>query len=140
MVKRSEIWPVLALVALALVILIPTFLIALRLPQLPRFRQAPIPWDIELFYVIKMLISTANTLLLISLAVIYIDIYRRTGSEFTVGLIIFSLVLLFYSLTENPFFHQLFGFRAFGLGPFAMLPDVFTFVALVILLYLTVRY
>jgi HJR/Mrr/RecB family endonuclease len=140
MTRRSEAWPVLALTVLALVILIPTFLIAVRLPQRPRFRDITVPWDIELFYVVKMLLSTANLLLLICLAIIYVDIYRRTGSEFTVGLIIFAIVLLFYALTENPLFHQLFGFRAIGLGPFAMLPDAFTFVALVVLLYLTVKY
>jgi hypothetical protein len=33
-----------------------------------------------------------------------------------------------------------FGFRAFGLGPFAMLPDLFTFGALVVLLYLSIKY
>jgi hypothetical protein len=33
-----------------------------------------------------------------------------------------------------------FGFRAFGLGPFAMLPDLFTCIALAILLYFTVQY
>jgi hypothetical protein len=33
-----------------------------------------------------------------------------------------------------------FGFRLFGLGPFAMLPDLFTFAALAVLLYLSVKY
>jgi hypothetical protein len=34
----------------------------------------------------------------------------------------------------------IFGFRPFGLGPFAFLPDLFTFGSLVILLYLSIRY
>jgi hypothetical protein len=71
---------------------------------------------------------------------IYIAIYRKTKSEFTVGLIIFSMILLLYTLTSNPMMHWIFGFRAFGLGPFAMLPDLFTCVALAVLLYLTVKY
>jgi hypothetical protein len=33
-----------------------------------------------------------------------------------------------------------FGFRPFGLGPFAMLPDIFTCIALSVLLYLTIKY
>jgi hypothetical protein len=33
-----------------------------------------------------------------------------------------------------------FGFRPFGLGPFAMLPDLFTLGALAVLLYLSVKY
>jgi hypothetical protein len=53
---------------------------------------------------------------------------------------VFSLVLLLYALSSNPLLQWVFGFRAFGLGPFAMLPDLFTFVALAVLLYLTFRY
>lgn len=67
-------------------------------------------------------------------------IHRKTQSEFTIGLIIFSMVLLLYALASNPLLHRAFGFRAFGLGPFAMLPDLFTCVALSVLLYLTVKY
>lgn len=96
--------------------------------------------DIELYYTIKTVISSINTTLLIFLLITYIDIYRKTQSEFTIGLIIFSMVLLLYALTTNPFVQWMFGFRAFGLGPFAMLPDVFTFTALAVLLYLTLRY
>jgi len=33
-----------------------------------------------------------------------------------------------------------FGFRPFGLGPFALLPDLFTFGALAVLLYLSIKY
>jgi hypothetical protein len=33
-----------------------------------------------------------------------------------------------------------FGFGLFGLGPFALLPDLFEFVALSVLLYLSVKY
>jgi hypothetical protein len=70
----------------------------------------------------------------------YVSIYRKTRSEFTIGLIIFSMVLLLNALTSNPLVIWAFGFRPFGLGPFAMLPDLFTFVALAVLLYLTTKY
>jgi hypothetical protein len=60
-------------------------------------------------------------------------------SEFTIGLILFSLILLFYAISSNPIMQSLFGFRAFGLGPFAMIPDLFTSIALTILLYLTMK-
>ena len=96
--------------------------------------------DIELFYTIKTVISSINATLLIFLLVTYVDIYRKTQSEFTIGLIIFSMVLLLYALTTNPLLQWLFGFRAAGLGPFAMLPDIFTFTALAVLLYLTIKY
>lgn len=96
--------------------------------------------DIELYYAIKTVISTINATLLIFLLITYIGIYRKTQSEFTIGLIIFSMVLLLYALASNPLVHWAFGFRAFGLGPFAMLPDLFTCAALAVLLYLTVKY
>jgi len=95
--------------------------------------------DIELFYTIKSIISTVNVSLTLILLFIYVDIYRRTKSQFTIGLIIFSLILLFYTISSNPFIQMLFRFRAFGLGPFAMLPDIFAFAALLVLLYLSLK-
>ena len=99
----------------------------------------PHPADIELFYTAKTVVSSVNAALLVSLIITYIDIYRQTRSEFTIGLMIFALVLLLYALSSNPLVHWIFGFRAFGLGPFAMLPDLFTLAALVTLLYLTLK-
>lgn len=95
--------------------------------------------DIELFYRVKTILSTINATLLIFLLANYLDMYRKIQSEFTVGLILFSLILLFYALSSNPLLQSLFGFHAFGLGPFAMLPDLFTSLALVVLLYLTMK-
>jgi hypothetical protein len=107
----------------------------------PGVSRFPIfPGDIEPFYIIGTVISTINVTLLIILLIMYVQIYRKTRSEFTIGLIIFSAVLLLYALASSPIVRSIFGFRAVGLGPFAMLPDLFTCVALVILLYLTVKY
>ena len=88
---------------------------------------------------IRLFSKTASTLL-IFLLITYIDIYRRTRSNFTIGLIIFSIVFLLNALTANPIFIWVFGFRAFGLGIFALLPDLFEFVALTVLLYLSIKY
>jgi hypothetical protein len=96
-------------------------------------------WDIEVFYKIKTILSSINATLLVLLLATYIDMYRKIPSEFTFGLIVFSLTLLFYALSSNPLLQWLFGYRAFGLGPFAMLPDMFTTLALVVLLYLTMK-
>jgi hypothetical protein len=107
----------------------------------PGVSRFPIfPGDIEAFYVAGTVISTINVTLLIVLLIMYVQIYERTHSEFTVGLIIFSAVLLLYALSSDPIVRWVFGFRAVGLGPFAMLPDLFTCIALVTLLYLTVKY
>ena len=106
-----------------------------RLPALEDIRG-----DFEFFYIAQTVLSTVNVTLLIFLLTTYIDIYRKTRSQFTMGLIIFSLVFLLKALTANPLFMWVFGFRAFGLGPFALLPDLFEFIALTVLLYLSVKY
>jgi hypothetical protein len=112
-------------------------------PQFP-WRQWPhpeyIPGDIEFFYIAKTVVSTINLTLLIFLLLTYIDMYRKTRSEFTIGLMIFSMIFLLNAFTSNPLVMWAFGFRAFGLGPFALLPDLFEFVALTVLLYLSVKY
>jgi len=96
--------------------------------------------DLELFYIIKTVVSSVNVTLLVFLLATYIGIYRKTQSEFTVGLMLFSMVLLLYALASNPIVQVAFGYRAFGLGPFAMLPDLFSLAALTVLLYLTIKY
>lgn len=95
--------------------------------------------DIEFFYTVKTVLSTINATLLVFLLVTYVDIYKNLKSEFTVGLIIFSMILLLYALVSNPLMQSIFGFRGIGLGPFAMLPDLFTCLALAVLLYLTLK-
>ena len=100
----------------------------------------PIPGDSEFFYVANTIISTINIALLVILAIIYVDIYIKTRSQFTIGLIIFALVFLVQNVTSSPFIAAPFGFRAYGLGPFAFLPGLFEFFALTILLYLSVKY
>ncbi|MDD4898553.1 MAG: hypothetical protein PHY70_04120 [Methanocellales archaeon] len=111
-------------------------------PLLETRRGPPPPpiKDIELYYTLNTVISSINVTILVILLITYIGIYRKIKSEFTIGLMIFSMVLLFYALTSNPLVHRIFGFRAFGLGPFVMLPNLFTCVALVILLYLSAKY
>lgn len=99
----------------------------------------PPPWR-ELFLhllLAKTILSSLNSILLTILLVTYIGIYRKTRSEFSIGLIVFSTALLLYSLTSNPLIHGLAGFRVSGLGPFTMLPDLFTCIASAILLYLS---
>jgi len=109
-------------------------------PFTPRPTYPPLRGDIELYYTVKVILTTVNAALLIFLLAAYLDVYRKLRSHFTIGLIVFSIVLLLYALSSNPLLHGLFGFRAFGLGPFAMLPDLFTCAALAVLVYLTFRY
>ena len=110
------------------------------------FPRRPLPTtddlqgDLEWFYIAQTVVSTVNVSLLIFLLTTYIDIYRKTRSQFTLGLLIFALVFFLKAITGNPLFMRAFGFAAFGLGPFALLPEVFELVALSILLYLSAKY
>jgi hypothetical protein len=119
------------------------------LPPSPwRHREPPpylpppyeIPEDIEFFYTAQTVVSTVNVTLSVFLLLIYVSIYRKTRSEFTIGLIIFSVVFILIALASNPLVIRAFGFWPRGLGPFAMLPDLFTCAALVVLLYLSAKY
>lgn len=112
----------------------------LRFPWVPRERPPYLPGDIEFFYIAKTVVSTINISVLIFLVLIYADIYRKTRSEFTIGLIIFATTLLLYALVSNPIVIRAFGFSLYGLGPFALLPDLFTLAALAVLLYLSIKY
>jgi len=96
--------------------------------------------DFELFYITNTIISTINIVLLVLLILIYFNIFLKTRSPFTVGLLIFAFVFLVRDLTSSPFITAIYGFRAYGLGPFAFLPGVFELAALSILLYLSVKY
>jgi hypothetical protein len=106
------------------------------------FRNLPgsIPGDIELFYIVRTVLSAVNITLLVVLIVTYGSIYVKTRSEFTIGLLIFAIVFLMKDIASNPFVIGAFGFRLYGLGPFALLPDLFEFAALSVLLYLSVKY
>lgn len=102
-------------------------------------QKSGVQGDLELFYKVRTIVTSVNAAILVVLLFMYVSIFKKTQSEFTIGLIVFSLVLLLYALMSNPIMQYAFGFKAFGLGPFAMLPDLFTTIALVVLLYLTLK-
>lgn len=102
-------------------------------PERHERRLALLPYYIKA----KTILSTVNSILLLILLVTYVDIYRKTGSEFSLGLIIFSVALLLYSFSSNPLIHMFAGFKGSGLGPFTMLPDLFTCIAAATLLYIS---
>ena len=95
--------------------------------------------DFEFYYVAKTVISSINIVLASTLLAIYVTLYRENKSDFVFGLILFALVLLFYALVSNPIVICIFGYRPFGLGPFAVLPDMFATICLSIMLYLAFK-
>ena len=140
-VKVGTVFSILVLVALlaafwVIVIHIPNF------PGIGQHRTPPgtIPGDYELFYVSNTILTSVNIAFLVILIVFYADIYSKTHSPFSLGLVIFALVFLVKDLTSSPYISSLYGYRAYGLGPFEFLPTLFEFLALSILLYLSVKY
>ena len=96
--------------------------------------------DFEWYYTVKGILSTVNLVLLVLLLIIYFGVYSDTRSEFALGIIVFALAMMMYAITSNPWLQSGFGFRGSGLGPFAFFPDLFTLIALVILLVFAFRY
>lgn len=84
----------------------------------------------------KTIISTINSFLLIYLIYNYATIYSELKSNFSLGLIAMASALFAQSLTANPLLTQIFGFRGAGLGPFTIIPSIFTLIATIILIYL----
>ncbi len=105
-----------------------------------RRQTLPNPADLELYYLARTVFSTINIALLIVLMITYASIYRKTKSEFTIGLVLFAAFFLVKELTWSPFVIGIMGFGLYGLGPFAFLPDVFECIALSVLLYLSIKY
>jgi hypothetical protein len=108
----------------------------------PPQRHVPQPpiYDFEFFYFAHAIVSTLNVALLVILLISFISVYRKTKSEFSFGLIIFGFAFLLKDLTSSPFTASVFSFAASGLGPFIVLPDLFEFAALTVLLYLSIKY
>ncbi len=101
--------------------------------------QQPIEAPSELMVTAKLVISFVNIFLILSLLVIYIDIYRTVRSRFTVGLIVTIVALLVYAITSNPVLQILFGYPISGSGPFLFIPDIFTALAAGVLIYLSME-
>jgi hypothetical protein len=89
---------------------------------------------------IKALITFGNLIVLFCLLFIYAKNYGQIKSQFAMGLIAFIVLLIMQALTSNPFFHYTCGYRRmYTLGLFGILPDLFEFVALSVLLYISLK-
>jgi len=67
---------------------------------------------------------------------LYIGVYSDTKAKFSIGLVFVAFTLFVYATTSNPLITASCGFCVAGLGPFTMIPDVFSALALIMLLYL----
>jgi len=92
--------------------------------------------QVELLIRMKVFFTTLNLLLLVALAVIYVQLYRDLPNKYTASLLVLSLTLLLYAGTSNPLVHNVLGFRPRpNIGAFVFVPDFFIGLAILVLLY-----
>ncbi len=129
-------------VSIALVVIIGVILSPIMLRP-PEVTPGPRPPEGNLLLIIlsaaKTIISLVNIILILTLFGLYYKIYLEIKSQFTLGLLLLISVLLMYAITSNPLVHLLFGYYNYGLGPFTVIPDIFTTLALAVLLKLTLE-
>lgn len=91
----------------------------------------------ETLELVKLLLTTLNIVLLAYLLANYTQIYLASRSNFSMGLLVMVSALLAHAISQSPVVSQLFGFRGSGLGPFAIVPSIFTLIAALVLVYLS---
>ena len=100
----------------------------------------PVVMQDMLLFNIKAIITLGNLILLLCLLFIYARSYGQIKSKFAMGLIAFIILLIMQTVTSNPIFHYTCGWRRmYALGWLWILPDLFEFVALWILLYISLK-
>lgn len=97
-------------------------------------------WDIGPYFVVGSVFSTINVLMSTILLIPYIRSYIIMKTEFNLMLVIIAFAMLCYSIVANPLIRTALGYGGSGLGPFFILPDLFTFGTLISLLYLSLKY
>ena len=95
---------------------------------------------LEFLYIARTVFTTVNIAILSLLTASYAVIYSKTRSMFTIGLLIFSAVFLMKDILASPFVVGFFDFTFSGLGPFALIEPFLEFMALSVLLYLSIEY
>jgi len=83
-------------------------------------------------FIIRLVLSALNVVLVIYLLFVYIKDYLRLKSRFTLGIIAFLASFLLYALSTMPILHLFIG--RFGIaGVFSFIPMLFTAIGLIIL-------
>jgi len=81
--------------------------------------------------------TTLNLVLLVTLAAIYVQLYRDLPNKYTASLFVPKVSRCsLYAGTSNPVVHNVFGFHPRpNIGAFVFLPDFFIGLAILVLLY-----
>ncbi len=114
--------------------------INLLIPYSPhgmRFVSLAVFRFLEGIQVLNLLISTVNAVLLVYLLYTYVSVYQEIRSKFSLGLIALASALLAHTISANPIVSLIFGFKGSGLGPFEVIPSIFTLAAALVLIHLS---
>ncbi len=130
----------------ALVVIAAILGIVLSGMMLDNFTGSEFPFEIPPEYLpgvrlaitFKTVISLVNMTLIFLMLAIYVDLYRKIKTNFTAGLLLLIIVLLLNAMTSNPLLFLRFGFPL-GAGPFFIIPDLFSTIALTVLFYLSLE-
>jgi hypothetical protein len=101
--------------------------------------REPTPPPSDIVITAKLIVSFVNVFLILSLLIIYLDIFLAVRSRFALGLIAAISALLVYAMTSNPIFQMVLGYPVAGSGPFLFIPDIFTAIAAAVLVYLSIE-
>lgn len=140
MSRRSSVWLpiILGLIVIAALAAVWAVL-TLNSPLTPRPPPQFNPADLELYYIIRAVLSTVNIAILVFLITTYATLYSKTRSVFTIGLLIFASVFLMKDVLSSPYVIGAFRFQLAGLGPFALIEPLLELLALSVLLYLSLK-
>jgi len=142
---RSRVW---AAGLLLVLILINLSTVAVVSAQMQRRRFPRPPFDVDpedipkirkllaTYFMGKTITSIVNSVLLLYLLLVYYGIYSNTKSQFSLGLMVMSVALITFTVSSSPLFHWMFN-RRLLFGVFNFIPDMFTTVAAVVLIYLS---
>ncbi len=113
-------------------------------PWRPRFNETDpatlerIAQRIETMVKGKIVLSSINIILYTYITLFYVSLYRENKSSFSLSLVGLSVVLLVYSISSNPLLYLYIGrIEPIWLSAFDFIPDLFSTVAAIILLYLS---
>jgi hypothetical protein len=107
-----------------------------NLKQINRILATQIWSDFSDIFTIVTIFISINLALLLGILVYYIDGFRRTKSNFMLGLILFLGVLFLQALLSLPPLQLALGQSVFDIGIFNILPNLFETIALMIFFYL----
>ena len=109
------------------------------LPPNPYSYWRFVPPDFQEDFVLHTVLSTISVVLLISLALIYLNVYAETRARFALGITVVLFALLLQSLFQYPLILNMEGPFPGGQGRFLSYADVFTIAAYTVFLYLSLE-